>query len=220
MHQAKQTKVPVRPHSTCLATQPYQGLSINFCFTGISSKDSNQKSNYRVINGKTCCILVTDHFTDIKHGVHKSQKGHLSNGLPTSLLNITLSAKASMFIWTKVNSSTILKFKIFSRRKAMTFSPLELITPTKTAQLSQDIALLLQTLYVPCLLVGTNLDTNFWPYAHQMLLTSSAQDRQPVPPDIAELNASNFAFDVVPFVPIFTGWLKCSDSPNNNAFGL
>ena len=28
---------------------------------------------------------------------------------------------------------------------------------------------------------------------------------QPILPDIAELTISNFAFDVVPFVPIFTG---------------
>ena len=36
--QAKQTKFPAGPHSTRTATKPYQGLSIDFCFTGISSK--------------------------------------------------------------------------------------------------------------------------------------------------------------------------------------
>ena len=52
--QAKQTKVPARPHSTRVATQPYQGLSIDFCFTGTSSKDSNRRKDYKGINGETC----------------------------------------------------------------------------------------------------------------------------------------------------------------------
>ena len=43
---------------------------------------------------------------------------------------------------------------------------------------------------------------------------------QPVEPNVSELHASNFAFDVVPFVPIFTGWLKRSDSTNDASFGL
>ena len=45
-------------------------------------------------------------------------------------------------------------------------------------------------------------------------------DGQHVTPDVAELHASNFAFDIVPFVLIFTGWLKCSNSLNNNSFRL
>ena len=50
--QAKQTKVPVGPHSTHVATQPYHSLSIDFCFTGVSSKDSNQKTDSKGINCK------------------------------------------------------------------------------------------------------------------------------------------------------------------------
>ena len=45
-------------------------------------------------------------------------------------------------------------------------------------------------------------------------------DGQPVAPDVAELHASNFACDIVPFVPIFTGWLKRSNSANDASFGL
>ena len=41
-----------------------------------------------------------------------------------------------------------------------------------------------------------------------------------IPSDVAELNVSNFAFDVVPFVPLFHGWLKRSKSPNDPTFGL
>ena len=67
-NQEKQTKVPAGPHSTYIATQPYQRLSIDFCFTGTSVKDSARKSDYEGINGETCWILVTDHFTGMKHG--------------------------------------------------------------------------------------------------------------------------------------------------------
>ena len=73
--QSKQTKVPAGLHSTCVATQPYQGSSIDFCFTGTSSKDSARKSNYEGINGETCWILVTDHFTGMKHGDTRISKG-------------------------------------------------------------------------------------------------------------------------------------------------
>ena len=44
--------------------------------------------------------------------------------------------------------------------------------------------------------------------------------RQPVPPDVADLHASHFAFDNVPFVPIFTRWLKHSNSNDDASFGL
>ena len=43
---------------------------------------------------------------------------------------------------------------------------------------------------------------------------------QPVAPDVADLHASHFAFDIVPFVPIFTRWLKHSNSINDTSFGL
>ena len=73
--QAKQTKVPAGPHTTCVATQPYQGLSIDFCFTGTSSKDSVRKFDYKGINGENCWILVTDHLTGMKHGNTRISKG-------------------------------------------------------------------------------------------------------------------------------------------------
>ena len=39
------------------------------------SKDSTQKSDYEGINGKTCWILITDHFTGMKHGDTRISKG-------------------------------------------------------------------------------------------------------------------------------------------------
>ena len=61
--------------------------------------------------------------------------------------------------------------------------------------------------------------TEMLPNVAHLICTDNGQ---PVLPDIAELNASNasnFTFDAVPFVSIFTAWLKCSDYLNNNTFG-
>ena len=53
----------------------YQGLSIDFCFTGISSKDLACKADYEGMKGKTCWILITYHFTSMKHGDTRISKG-------------------------------------------------------------------------------------------------------------------------------------------------
>ena len=65
---AKQTKEPTGPNWTRMATQPYQGLSIDFSFSGSKSKDTNCKKDYVSLNGETAWILVTDHFTRMQHG--------------------------------------------------------------------------------------------------------------------------------------------------------
>ena len=66
---AKQTKVPGN-HSTCTATQPFQGLSIDFSFSGMKSKDTDRArvQDYEGLNGETSWILVTDHFSRRLYG--------------------------------------------------------------------------------------------------------------------------------------------------------
>ena len=51
--QAKQTKTPAGPNSTRTATRPYQGLSIDFSFSGLASKDETRRVDYEGINGET-----------------------------------------------------------------------------------------------------------------------------------------------------------------------
>ena len=65
---AKQTKEPAGPNTTRTATEPYQGLSIDFSFSGVKSKDKTRESEYLGLNGETSWILLTDHFTRMKHG--------------------------------------------------------------------------------------------------------------------------------------------------------
>ena len=60
---AKLTKQPAGPHSTRTATAPFQGLSINFSFSGNRSKNPEHNQDYLGMNGHSCWILVSDHFT-------------------------------------------------------------------------------------------------------------------------------------------------------------
>jgi hypothetical protein len=54
--------------STCTADQPFQSVSIDFSFTSVRSKDEKRKKDFVVLNGETCWILVTDHFTHAVFG--------------------------------------------------------------------------------------------------------------------------------------------------------
>ena len=66
--QAKQTKEPAGIHTTRTATAPYQGLSIDFSFSGVKSKDKDREVDYLGLNGETSWILISDHFTHRLHG--------------------------------------------------------------------------------------------------------------------------------------------------------
>ena len=41
----------------------------------MSSENKSRKAKYKGINGETCWILVTDHFTGMKHGDTRISKG-------------------------------------------------------------------------------------------------------------------------------------------------
>ena len=53
-------------------------------------------------------------------------------------------------------------------------------------------------------------------------LVCTDEEGQPIPPDVAELSALHFDFDVVPFIVLmlFNGWLKRSQLHNDPTFGL
>ena len=65
---AKQTKESAGPHTTRTATRPFQGLSIDFSFSGTASSDSSRATDFVGLNGETSWILITDHFTRYKYG--------------------------------------------------------------------------------------------------------------------------------------------------------
>ena len=72
--QAKHTKSPAGPHSTHVATQPYQGLSIDFSFSGTTSADDDRRKDFEGLNKEIAWILITDHFTGMKHGDTRQSK--------------------------------------------------------------------------------------------------------------------------------------------------
>jgi hypothetical protein len=71
---AKQTKSPAGPHSTRTATVPFQGLSIDFSFTGTASADASRADLYQGLNGETSWILISDHFTRHLYGDARCSK--------------------------------------------------------------------------------------------------------------------------------------------------
>ena len=56
-------KTPLVHGTTHVATQPYKGILIGFDFYGMTSDENDQNTIYEEINGETCWILMTDHFT-------------------------------------------------------------------------------------------------------------------------------------------------------------
>ena len=80
---AKQNKASPSNHSIQTATKPHQGLSIDFSFSGQTSDNAADKRKYyEGFNGKTCWILVTDHFTGMKYGDTRTSKASLIKWLP------------------------------------------------------------------------------------------------------------------------------------------
>ena len=64
----KMTKTAPAPNSTKRAVHHGQGLSIDFSFSGVKSKNTSQRKDYVGINGETCWVLITDHPTGMQHG--------------------------------------------------------------------------------------------------------------------------------------------------------
>ena len=73
-NRASQTKESQGKHSTSVATQPYQGLSINFLFSCMKSANLDRRKDYEGIDGKTAWIIASNHFTGMKHGDKRISK--------------------------------------------------------------------------------------------------------------------------------------------------
>ena len=176
--QAKQTKVPGGPHSTHVATQPYQGLSINFCFTGTSSKDSARKSDYKGINREMCWILVTDHFTGMKHGDMRISKGPPVQSLAHFLARynphcqdkyVYMDQGRELFNHPEVRN--------LFKKKGYDILPTGDDNSHQNGPVKQGHCTLANI--ICALLVGANLDIKFWPYAfyHVLCMSNALPER-------------------------------------------
>jgi len=80
--QAKQTKEPADKNTTCTASVPYYGLSINFSFSGVKSKNPACTKIYLGLNSETSWILISNHFSRHLHG-----NTHISKATPLAWLH-------------------------------------------------------------------------------------------------------------------------------------
>ena len=62
------TKTSPGPNSTKRARHHGQGLSIDFSFAGVKSKNKSWRKDFVGINGETCWVLITDHHTGMQYG--------------------------------------------------------------------------------------------------------------------------------------------------------
>ena len=60
---AKLSSLHQRGNTTLVATLPYQGLLIDFLFSGTKSKNDKRRKDYVGINGATSAVVILDHFT-------------------------------------------------------------------------------------------------------------------------------------------------------------
>jgi hypothetical protein len=79
--QAKQRKEPAGPNSTKKATNNYQGLSIDFSFSGTRSKNACRSRDYVGLHGETCYLLIVDHHSGCYHGITRVSKASPINWL-------------------------------------------------------------------------------------------------------------------------------------------
>ena len=182
---AKQKKEPAGHNTTRIATQPLQGLSIDFSFSGLKSKNEAREDDYLGINGETSWILVTDNFS-------------------RQLIGDTRLSKASPLHWLRhildqYSPKCHDKYVYMDQDGELYKNPLVRdlfaefnydIRPTGADASNQNGPVERAHLTVGnalrAMLLGANLDIKFWPYAfHHYLRIKNAipsrdQDQAPV----------------------------------------
>ena len=183
--QAKQTKEPAGKNSTRSATVPYQGLSIDFSFSGVQSKDSDRSADYLGLHGETSWILVSDHFTRRLHGDTRVSKAtplkwirhfltHHSPRVPDKYVYLDQGGELYH------NPAVRALFKEFNYEVRPTGSDASNQNgPVERAHLTIANA-------IRAMLHGAGLSPTFWPYAfHHYLriknaIPSKDQDKSPL----------------------------------------
>ena len=172
------TNIFTGPHSTRVATQPYQGLSIDFSFSGTTSADDDCRKDFEGLNKEIAWILITDHFTGMKHGDTRQSKAspiewlrHFLNqyspNCPDKYIHMDQGGELNN------NPEVCNLFKHFNYN----------IFPTSADSLHQNgpVERAHRTVgdTVRALLTGANLDIKFWPYAfyHMLRISNSLPER-------------------------------------------
>ena len=171
---AKQAKSSPGSNSTRAATEPYQGLSIDFSFAGVASKNSKRRVDYAGLHGETCWILVTDHFTGMKHG-----DSRVSKAAPVEWLRHFLSQHSptcdNKYVHVDQGGELFQNPDIVNLFQSFGYElfPTGADASHQNAQVERAHRTLSNSMRA--LLSGANLDVKFWPYAfyHSMRLSNA-----------------------------------------------
>jgi hypothetical protein len=187
--QAKQTKEPAGHNTTRVAVYPYQGLGVDFSFSGMKSKnDDTRRRDYVGLNGETCWIMVTDHKSRRLHGDTR-----ISKGSPLEWLRKFLETHAPQcpdkYVYMDQGGELYKNPKV---RQLFTEFDYD-IRPTGADSSNQngptERAHLTVANAIRALLHGANLDAKFWPYAfhHYIRIKNSipSKDQEHSPNELA-----------------------------------
>ena len=161
---AKMKKRAPGHSSTMKATVPWQGLSIDFAFTGQASKDKSRATAYKGFNGETSFIVLKDHFTGTLDGTVRISKGAPVNWLRQWLVRHAPQV-SDKYVHLDQGGELYNNPKIRALFKEFHFD----IYPTGADSSHQNgpVERSHQTIgdALRTLLTGANLDPRFWPYA-------------------------------------------------------
>ena len=170
------TKIAPGPNSTKRAVHHDQGLSVDFSFSGVRSKNTGQRKDYVGINGETCWILITDHHTGMQYG-------------------LTCCSKASPIEWLRqwlqVYSPNLKDKYVFMDQGGELYANPDIfnvftnhhyeVYPTGTGFSHQNgpvkCAHRVIGDHVCALLIGANLDIKFWLYTFSTIFVYKMQWR-------------------------------------------
>ena len=157
-------KIPPFHRTTCVATQLYQGLLMNFYFSGITCDDIYRKTIHEGINGETCWILITDHFTGMKHGDTRISKashiawlGYLLNQYYPICNNKQIHLDKGGELFNNPYVKNLLHIFCYN------LHPTGSDTSYQNGPVELDHTKLAN--YIKAMLTGTSLNIKFWPYS-------------------------------------------------------
>ena len=182
--QSKQTKEPAGHNTTKTATIPFQGLSIDFAFSGTKSKNEQRRLDYEGLNGETCYVLIADHATGVKVGETRLSKAPPLIWLRNFLINHSPNCKDKYVFMDQggelYHSPDV---RNIFRQYGYELRP----TGTDNSRQNGPVERAHRTIgnMIRSLLHGAALDMKFWPYAfyHSLRIMNaipeSGRDKSP-----------------------------------------
>ena len=161
---AKMTKKAPGPNSTKRAIHHGQGLSVDFSFSSVNSKNKNCRKDFAGINGETCWMLITDHHTGMQDSKTCCSKASSTEWLRN---------------WLHIHSPNLKDKYVVMDQGGELYSNPDIVNvftkyqykvhPTGTDSSHQNgpvkQAHCVIGDHVLALLIGASLDIKFWPYA-------------------------------------------------------